>query len=112
MLSTLVFMVVAIAVVGFWHAGRAAAEIATVVGRQACQRAGVQWLDQSVHLLAMRPRRGADGWMALERHYGFEYSHGGEDRRAGRIVLHGRRLHSVVGPMPPDGTLHVAPRIT
>lgn len=104
-------MVLAIAVVGFWHAGRAAAEIATVVGRQACQRAGVQWLDQSVHLLAMRLRRGADGWMGLERHYGFEYSHGGEDRRAGRIVLRGRRLHSVVGPMPPEAPLPMAPRI-
>lgn len=100
MLSTLLFLLLAIAIVSFWSAGRAAAETATHHGRQACARAGVQWLDQSVHLLAMRLRRGPDGWLGLERHFGFEYSTGGEDRHAGRIVLHGRRLTGLAGPMP------------
>jgi hypothetical protein len=104
MVIELFVMLVAIAVAWFWVAGRRAAEIATVVGRQACARAGVQWLDQSVHLLAMRLRRGRDGWLGLERHYGFEYSLAGEDRHAGRIVLHGRTLQSVAGPMPPADT--------
>lgn len=100
MLATLIYLLLAIAVFGFWYAGRAAAEVAVHVGRQACRRAGVQWLDQNVHLLSIRPRRGPDGWLGLERHYGFEYSTGGEDRHAGRIVLHGRRVLSLVGPMP------------
>ena len=106
MLSTLIFMIVAVTLLAFWFAGRAAAETATRLGQQACTRAGVQWLDQSVHLLAMRLRRGPDGWLGLERHYGFEYSSGGDDRRAGRIVLQGRRLRSLVGPMPADEGLH------
>ncbi len=100
MLSTLLLMVLAVAGTAFWYAGRGAAEIATRVGQAACSRAGVQWLDQSVHLVTMRLARGNDGWLGLERHFGFEYSTGGDDRRAGRIVLHGRRLRSVVGPMP------------
>jgi hypothetical protein len=37
----------------------------------------------------------------LERHYGFEYSTGGEDRHSGRIVLHGRQLLALAGPIPP-----------
>ena len=102
MLSTLLFSIAAMLAAVFWFSGRAAAETATRLGQTACARAGVQWLDQSVHLLTMRLRRGADGWLGLERHYGFEYSSGGEDRRAGRIVLRGRRLHSLVGPMPPQ----------
>jgi hypothetical protein len=102
MLGTLLMMVSAMAVAVFWFAGRAAAETATQLGRRACSRAGVQWLDQSVHLLDMRLRRGPDGWLGLERHYGFEYSSGGEDRHAGRLVLHGRHLRSLVGPMPPQ----------
>ncbi len=106
MLSTLIFLLLAIAFVAFWAAGRAAAETATHWGQQACIRAGVQWLDQSVHLLAMRLSRGSDGWIGIERHYGFEYSNGGEDRRAGRIVLRGRRLLSLVGPMPPQDSAH------
>lgn len=106
MLSTLIFLLLAIALVSWWFAGRAAAETATWLGRQACERAGVQWLDHSVHLVGMRLARGPDGWLGLERQYRFEYSSGGEDRRAGRIVLHGRRLLALAGPMPPEDTLH------
>lgn len=100
MLSTLIMMLLAMGAVAFWFAGRAAAETAIRVGQAACAKAGVQWLDQSVHLLSMRLNRGTDGWLGVERHFGFEYSTDGDDRRAGRIVLHGRRLRSVVGPMP------------
>jgi hypothetical protein len=106
MLGTLISMLLAIALLAFWFAGRAAAETATHYGREACRRAGVVWLDQSVHLLSMRPRRGSDGWIGLERQYGFEYSIQGDDRHAGRIVLHGRRLRSLVGPMPTQDALH------
>lgn len=102
MLAQLLFMVLIMALAAFWFAGRQAAEVATHAGRQACSRAGVQWLDQSVHLLAMRLRRGPDGWLGLERHYGFEYSTAGEDRHSGRIVLQGRRLVAIAGPMPRD----------
>ena len=101
MLVEFLLMIAALAGVVFWFAGRRAAEMATVVGRRACERAGVQWLDQSVHLLAMRLRRGPGGGLGIERHYGFEYSTGGEDRHAGRIVLLGDRLQAGAGPMPP-----------
>lgn len=101
MLVELIFLLLATAGLAFWVAGRNAAEAAASFGRAACERAGVQWLDQSVHLLSLRVRRGADGWLGFERHYGFEYSVGGEDRHGGRIVLHGRRLMALAGPMPP-----------
>lgn len=106
MLTTLLALVAAMALIAFWFAGRAAAEAATRHGQVACAQAGVQWLDQSVHLLSTRLRRGPEGWLGLERHYGFEYSSGGDDRHAGRLVLHGRRLHSLVGPMPVEATRH------
>ena len=106
MLTTLIFMLLVIAAVAFWSAGRAAAETATWLGQQACARAGVQWLDHSVHLVALRLARGPDGWLGLERQFRFEYSTGGEDRHAGRIVLHGRRLMALAGPMPPVDSTH------
>lgn len=106
MLTTLLMSVLAMGLLVFWFSGRAAAETATVIGQRACTRAGVQWLDHSVHLVSMRLRRGPDGWLGLERHFGFEYSTGGEDRHAGRIVLHGRRLLALAGPMPPENALH------
>jgi hypothetical protein len=91
----------------FWSASRAAAERAIVFGREACQRAGVQWLDQSVHQVRLRLRRNSRGRLAWERQFRFEYSTGGEDRHAGLITLQGIQLTALVGPMPaaPD-TLH------
>ena len=102
MLTELLLLLAAIAGASFWYAGRRAAELATIIGREACARAGVQWLDQSVHLLSMRLSRGPDGWLGLERRYGFEYSTVGEDRHSGRIVLQGNRLQAIAGPMPPS----------
>jgi hypothetical protein len=100
MLAELILLLALVAVLAAWFAGRAASEAAVHHGREACHRAGVQWLDQSVHLLAMRLRRGEDGWLGIERHYGFEYSLDGDDRHAGRVVMHGRRLRSLLGPLP------------
>ena len=82
----------------FFTAARAAAERATEVGHDACQAAGVQWLDQSVHAIGMRLRRKDDGWLGLERSFRFEYSEDGENRHIGRIVLLGDKLVGFSGP--------------
>ena len=82
----------------FWSASRRAAERAVQLGRDACQAAGVQWLDQTVHAEGLRLRRGEDGRMGLERSFRFEYSEDGSDRHIGRLVLHGDRLVGFSGP--------------
>ena len=41
----------------WWSSARQAAERAEIVGRNACQAAGVQWLDQTVHADGLRLRR-------------------------------------------------------
>ena len=84
----------------FWSASRAAAEQAIVFGREACQRAGVQWLDQSAHQVRLRLRRDSRGRLGWERQFRFEYSAGGHDRHAGLVTLQGVRLTALVGPMP------------
>ena len=98
---TFLFLLLAVfPVIAFWTAGRAAAERAAMHGRRACERAGVQWLDQSVPLVRQRLARGPDGRLGWERQFRFEYSTGGEDRRAGLVTLHGAQLVGVLGPMP------------
>jgi hypothetical protein len=82
----------------FFTASRAAAERAAEVGHNACQAAGVQWLDQSVHATGMRLRRMENGWLGLERSFRFEYSEDGQDRHIGRIVLLGEKLVGFSGP--------------
>lgn len=82
----------------FWSAGRAAAETAITVGRRACQAAGVQLLDQTVHLRGLRLRRGPDGWLGLERTFRFEYSEDGIERHLGQLVMFRGELVSFSGP--------------
>lgn len=99
--TLLIIMLVAGAGFMFWSSGRGAAERAEEVGRDACNAAGVQWLDQSVHAIGIRLCRGHDGWLGWERTFRFDYSRDGQDRHVGRMVLRGDRLVSFIGPVSP-----------
>ena len=95
----LIVMIVGSVAFGFWSAGRAAAERAEVLGRKACTTAGVQLLDQTVHVMAIKLYRGEDGWLGWERTFRFDYSRDGEDRHVGRLVLRGNRMVGFTGPV-------------
>src|SRR4249919_3905942 len=97
--SLLVVMIVAACVFAFWSAGRAAAERAEALGRDACSSAGVQWLDQTVHAAGLRLTRNEDGKLGFERTFRFEYSYDGSDRHVGRLVLRAGRLVRFSGPV-------------
>ncbi|MEI2430815.1 MULTISPECIES: DUF3301 domain-containing protein [Lysobacter] len=97
--TLILLMIFGAAAFSFWSAGRAAAERAEVVGRDACRAAGVQWLDQSVHAIGLRVIRRESGWLGFERTFRFDYSIDGEDRHIGRLVLRGDRLVAFSGPV-------------
>ncbi|NIJ69553.1 DUF3301 domain-containing protein [Xanthomonas sp. 60] len=98
-MPTLILLMIAGALgYAFWNASRAAAERAGALGRNACAAADVQWLDQSVHAIALRIVRGDDGKLCFERTFKFEYSYDGLDRHVGRMVLRGDQLISFSGP--------------
>ena len=97
-LSALLWLLAAGAGFAYWNAARAAAERAGELGRNACQAAGVIWLDQSVHAIGLRPCRLPNGWLGFERTFRFDYSHDGIERHSGRMVLRGRELVSFIGP--------------
>lgn len=103
-MTPILLLIAGAAVFFWWNAARAAAERATQVGRNACEAAGVIWLDQSVQATGLRLRRGAAGKLGFERSFRFDYSHDGVERHTGRLVLHGERLVSFVGPTRPDNT--------
>ena len=104
--TLIVLMLVAAAALAFWNSGRASIERARELGRDACRAANVQWLDDAVHVVAIRPRRFANGRLGWERTFRFDYSHDGLERRGGRLVLRGDRLVSFVGP---SSGAHVIP---
>lgn len=107
MLTLLVLMIVSVPAIAFWSAGRNVAQLAIDHGRRACYHAGVQWLDQNVHQVRLRLYRRKDGWLGWERHFRFEYSSGGEDRHSGVVIMQGRALASLIGPMPAEPAEHV-----
>lgn len=102
-MSTLLFLMIAGAL-GFalWNSARAAAERAEALGRDACNSAGVQWLDQTVHASGLRVNRGHNGRLGFERSFRFEYSRDGHDRQIGKLVLRGDRLVGFSGPLAQD----------
>ena len=103
-MTLLILMILAAMAFAFWSAGRAAAERAEAVGRDACKAAGVQWLDHSVHAIGIRPYRRDTGWLGWERTFRFDYSTDGADRHVGRMVLRGERLVAFSGPVTREPT--------
>jgi hypothetical protein len=79
----------------FWYDSMRSRERAVALGRRACEREGLQFLDETVLCTRTRPARDVDGRARLRRVYRFEFSDDGTNRRAGHLVLLGTRLESL-----------------
>jgi len=100
------WILVALALIAWgWYSGTVAKEMAVKAARRLCERNDQQLLDETVALRGLRPQRAASGRVGLLRHYGFEFSGDGEQRRRGYIALLGTRV--VASSLELDGfTLH------
>ena len=85
----------------WWFAAVAAKETARLHAARACRDAGVQLLDQTVALRAVRPVR-THGGVALRWRYGFEFSADGIGRERGLLTLLAGDLESISVPSSPD----------
>ncbi|BAU47663.1 hypothetical protein SVA_1084 [Sulfurifustis variabilis] len=88
-LGLILFIALALAL---WVDGRRVQEIGVRAARRECERAGMQFLDETVALGRLALRRDADGRIRLERAYHFEYGTPSGDRERGRVVVLGSRL--------------------
>ena len=86
-LATLLFMAIALLV---WFESRTVQDIAVAHCRRACERAGVQFLDDIAPVWRVRLARDAAGVLRLRRVFVFEYSTPLGERRHGSIVMLGR----------------------
>ena len=91
-LSTLLILA---ALVWLWFDSMRARERALALGKRACERDGLMFLDETVECIPLGFARGADGRMALRRTYGFEFSDTGNNRRSGSIVMLGGEVESL-----------------
>ena len=76
----------------FWTDSLRARERALAAGRRACERYGVQLLDETVVFASLRLARDDEGRVRLKRTYRFEFSDTGDNRRHGAIVMLGPEL--------------------
>jgi len=72
-----------------------AREYANTAMRNACERRGYLFLDDTVSLHAVRLVRDADGRVRLRRDYRFQYSDTGHNRRDGSITLVGEAVSAL-----------------
>jgi Protein of unknown function (DUF3301) len=80
------------AAVWLWLDSLKAREAGIKAAQTACAEEGLQLLDGTVVIRALRPARDDDGHLKLRRVYAFEYSDTGDNRRPGSITLLGQRV--------------------
>jgi len=79
----------------FWIDSLRARERALAAGRGACERNGLQLLDETVQFAKLRLARDDEGRLRLARTYTFEFSDTGDNRRHGAIVMLGAELQDM-----------------
>lgn len=72
-----------------------ARERAVRAGREACQRYGLQFLDDTVSFARLRFARDEEGRLKMLRTYTFEFTETGNTRRHGAIVMLGQELRDL-----------------
>lgn len=75
-----------------------AKELAVKHGRDACKKANVQLLDQTVALHRMKMSRANSGSLCLRRVYRFEFTQSGTHRDSGTVTMNGHTLEQVFLP--------------
>ena len=78
-----------------WADSLRARERALKAGRSACERYGLQFLDDTVSFARLRLARDDEGRLRIKRTYTFEFSDTGNNRRDGAIVMLGEELQDL-----------------
>ena len=79
----------------FWADSMRAREAAVRYCKKMCDKEGWEFLDQTVDMQKMWPRRSGRGRMGWRRVYAFDYSTNGTDRLEGTIVMMGSTVQQL-----------------
>lgn len=79
----------------FWLNSIRVKEIAMLASAQACKQIEAQFLDQTASLDKIRLTRRANGRLAIERTYIFDFSRDRETRQKGHVNLIGQKIMHV-----------------
>ena len=93
--NSLFYLLVLAALGWYWLSSIHVLEIARKAGRKACEKSGVQFLDDTVASTRIKIVRTESGRRALRRNYRFEFTETGNTRLEGEIVMLGDSIESV-----------------
>ena len=91
----LIWLLPVAGLVWYWLDAMRSQEMARRIGRDACLKADVLLLDDTVALARIRLRRNGAGHISLYREYRFEFTSDGSQRYGGSLALLGRQLQDV-----------------
>jgi len=98
----LLIFAIPIALASLWWTSSKAREIAISHSRLACRQRQLQFLDQTVVLIKMRPARNKTGSGCFSREYEFEFTDQGEFRDKAVITLQGHTVRNIYFPYTRD----------
>lgn len=107
-MSALTAVFVIVVVIWLWADTLRAREGAFKACTRTCRQMDVQLLDQTVQLASMGLGRTDRGMLSIRRHYGFEFSVDGVERRQGSAAMLGAGVEYVQLDHP-DGMTIVEP---
>ena len=94
-------LVLIVAGLAFWIDSLRARERALEAGRAACERNGLQLLDETVAGAGLRLARNDAGELRIRRVFVFEFSDNGNNRRRGSITVLGGAVQDLyIEPYP------------
>jgi hypothetical protein len=93
--TSLLYLMALAALGWFWLGSIRVLEIAREAGRQACSKANVQFLDDTVASTGLGLARTPSGRRVLRRTFRFEFSATGNNRIEGQVVMRGETVESV-----------------
>jgi len=88
-------MIVLVVLGWFWLNSIRVLEIARHASKQVCNKAEVQFLDDTVAGVGIKLVRDPSGRRVLQRTYRFEYSETGNNRIEGKVVMLGETVESI-----------------
>lgn len=94
-MKTLILLLIIATLAVIWYESLRISERVITHCREICERADLQFLDQTVALVSLSLRRTPEGTPTLFRVYQFEVSELGTDRQRGYVAVSGGKIHHV-----------------
>ncbi len=92
--SYIVFLIIT-GVIWFWWNSVTAYEVAHKAAKNACLKLDLQFLDDTLDVIKLRPCRHPHGFVQLCRTYEFEFSSDGDNRYTGHVRLSGSMFEAI-----------------